>query len=115
MWCNKLRQSFFHLLDFSKQSFLHHGFDNELNAEHPYPVYANDYESAGLQGDSKSCRVTRDAVTVSARGTIGRCFIRKGNFTPIVKLITMMPNRDIIVEYFKEAIELMEIKSSGTS
>lgn len=85
------------------------------DAEHPYPVYANGYENAGLQGYSKSCRVTRDAVTVSARGTIGYCFIRKGNFTPIVRLITVVPDGDIIVEYLKEAIDLMEIKSSGTS
>ena len=85
------------------------------DAEHPYPVYANGYENAGLQGYSKSCRVTRDAVTVSARGTIGYCFIRKGNFTPIVRLITVVPDGDITVEYLKEAIDLMEIKSSGTS
>ena len=83
--------------------------------EHPYPVYANGYENNGLQGYSKSCRVTKDAVTISARGTIGYCFIRKANFTPVVRLITVVPSKDIIIDYLKEAIELLNLKSTGTS
>ena len=83
--------------------------------EHPFPVYANGYENFGLQGYSRSCRVTNRAVTISARGTIGYCFIREANFTPAVRLITVVPNNEISVEYLKYAIDTMQIKSSGTS
>jgi len=82
---------------------------------HPFPVYANGYENAGLQGFSGNCRVEKEAVTVSARGTIGYCFIRKANFTPIVRLITIVPRDDVSVVYLKYAIDMMKIQSSGTS
>ena len=83
--------------------------------EHPYPVYANGYENGGLQGYSAKCRVCKPSVTVSARGTIGYCSIREARYTPVVRLITIVPNDKVSVEYLKYAIDTMNIKSSGTS
>ena len=59
--------------------------------EYLYPVFANGYENEGLQGYSKSYRTGDNAVTISARGTIGYSFIRNEKFTPIVRLITIIP------------------------
>ena len=89
-------------------------FDKK-DKEHPYPVYANGYENGGLQGYSAKCRVGKSAVTVSARGTIGYCFIREAGFTPVVRLITIVPNDKVSLEYLKYAIDTMDIRSSGTS
>ena len=83
--------------------------------DHPYPVYANGYENGGLQGYSTKCRVSKPSVTISARGTIGYCFIREAGFTPVVRLITIVPNGRVSVVYLKYAIDTMDIKSSGTS
>ena len=83
--------------------------------EHPYPVYANGYENGGLQGYSSKCRVYKPSVTISARGTIGYSFIREAGFTPVVRLITIVPNDKVSVVYLKYALDTMDIKSSGTS
>ena len=87
----------------------------ERDEAHPYPVFANGYENEGLQGYSAKCRVTQPAVTVSARGTIGYCFIREAGFTPVVRLITIVPNNKVSPVFLKYAIDTMDIKSSGTS
>jgi len=87
----------------------------EKDATHRYPVFANGYENEGLQGYSVTCRVTKPAVTVSARGTIGYCFIRNAGFTPVVRLITIVPNNKVSSLFLKYAIDTMDINSSGTS
>ena len=86
----------------------------ERDEAHPYPVFANGYENKGLQGYSAKCRVTQPAVTVSARGTIGYCFIREAGFTPVVRLVTIVPNNKVSPVFLKYAIDTMDIKSSGT-
>lgn len=83
--------------------------------EYLYPVFANGYEKEGLQGYSKVYRTGDSAVTISARGTIGYSFIRNEKFTPIVRLITIIPNEKANVVYLKYAIDNLNIAGSGTS
>ncbi len=83
--------------------------------EYKYPVFANGYENEGFQCYAKTYRVAKEAVTVSARGTIGYCFIRNPFFTPVVRLVTLVPNEKVSVVYLKYAIDTMDIDSSGTS
>ena len=83
--------------------------------EYLYPVFANGYENEGLQGYSKSYRTGDNAVTISARGTIGYSFIRNEKFTPIVRLITIIPNEKANIVYLKYAIDNLNIAGSGTS
>ena len=85
------------------------------NEEYLYPVFANGYENQGLQGYSKKYKTEDEALTISARGTIGYSFIRKGKFTPIVRLITIIPNEKVNVIYLKYAIDNLNIAGSGTS
>ena len=80
-----------------------------------YPVYANGYENKGLQGYSCEYKVDEYAITISARGTIGYCFIRAPYFTPAVRLITIVPNKECNIIYLKCALQNLDLKASGTS
>lgn len=86
-----------------------------LTEEYCYPVYANGVDNEGLQCYSKEYRVEKEAVTISARGTIGATFIRKPFFTPIVRLIAVVPNREVNVTYLKYAIDALGTSSTGSS
>ena len=86
-----------------------------MTEEYCYPVYANGVSDKGLQCFSKEYRVDKYAVTISARGTIGATFIRKPYFTPVVRLIAIIPNKEINVTYLKYAIDTMGVKSNGSS
>ena len=83
--------------------------------EYRYPVYANGVDNEGLQCFSNKFRVGKAAVTISARGTIGATFIREPCFTPIVRLISVIPNEEVNVTYLKYAIDSIGISGTGTS
>lgn len=55
------------------------------------PVYSNGISRKGLYGYTSKSRVNQDAITISARGTIGAVFFRSEPFFPIVRLITVFP------------------------
>ena len=50
---------------------------------------------------------------ISARGTIGYTQIRKPNFTAVVRLIVMVPNEKVNIQYLKSAIDHMDISKTG--
>ena len=61
-----------------------------------YPVYANGDGDRGLLGYSKKYRVESKAVTIGARGaSVGNCRICNEKFTPVVRLITIIPNSNM--------------------
>lgn len=64
--------------------------------EFPYPIYTNATGDNGLYGFTDGYKIESDAVTISARGTIGYHTVREGKFTPIIRLITLVPNKNII-------------------
>lgn len=86
-----------------------------LTTEYRFPVYANGIENEGLQCYSKIYRVDKAAVTISARGTIGATFIRKPYFTPVVRLIAVIPRSEINVTYLKFAIDAVGVIGNGSS
>lgn len=55
------------------------------------------------------------AVTISARGTIGATFIRSPFFTPVVRLIAVIPKTELNPVFLKYAIDYAEIISNGSS
>ena len=83
--------------------------------EYSYPVYANGIDNEGLQRFSREYRVDKGAVTISARGTIGATFIREPYFTPIVRLIAIIPKEKIDAIYLKYAIDLLGVSGNGSS
>ena len=79
------------------------------------PVYANGVTNNGLCGYTDKCTVEHKCITISARGTIGFCCIRDTPFVPIVRLITIIPSKDVDLKYLYYAIGNSTISNSGTS
>jgi type I restriction enzyme S subunit len=81
--------------------------------EFPYPIYSNGKDENAIYGYTDGYKIVEDAVTISARGTIGWHTVRNGKFTPIVRLITLIANKDIITtKYLNYVLDITEI--SGT-
>lgn len=68
--------------------------------EFPYPIYSNGCDNNALYGFTDKYKIDSDAVTISARGTIGYHTIREAKFTPIVRLISLIPNKKKITTKF---------------
>ena len=68
-----------------------------------------------MYGYAKDYKIDSDAITISARGTIGFHAIRESKFTPIVRLITLIPKPDINIQYLNYALDVTDIGSSGGS
>ena len=84
-----------------------------MTDEYRYPIIANGIGESGIIGYSKSYRVDKDSLTVSARGTIGYCSIRKPYFTPVVRLITIIPKKCIHLLYLKYYFEYVGFEYTG--
>ena len=72
----------------------------EPSEEFPYPIYSNGTGDQSLYGFANSYRIDDEAVTISARGTLGWHTIRSAKFTPIVRLLTLIPDKEIISTKF---------------
>lgn len=84
--------------------------------EFPYPIYSNGSGDNALYGFTNDFRIGSEAVTISARGTIGFHATRAGCFTPIVRLIALVPDTNIITaKYLNYALDMTEISHSGGS
>lgn len=80
------------------------------------PIYANGEKHKGLYGYTDIARVNTPSMTVSARGTIGYSEIRYEPFFPVVRLIVLTPNIELVnLEFLKYILSSMEFINSGTS
>ena len=79
--------------------------------EFPYPIYANATGDNGLYGFTDEYKIESDAVTISARGAkIGYHTVREGKFTPIIRLITLVPNKNVILtKYLNYILDMTPI------
>ena len=85
--------------------------------EYKYPVISNGVGDNAIYGYSKNYRVdVQSCVTIAARGTIGYHEVRYGKFTPIIRLITLIPDEKIVsAKYLHYALYGHEFKTSGGS
>jgi type I restriction enzyme S subunit len=84
--------------------------------EFPYPIYSNGSDDKALYGYTDSYKIDSEAVTISARGTIGYHAVRNAKFTPIVRLLTLIPDINTIsAKYLSYALDITEIGHSGGS
>jgi len=91
-------------------------FSEAKNDEFKIPVYANGETNEGLQGYTNKAKVNEPAVTVSARGTIGYAVLRKEPFVPIVRLLTLIPNKDLLdIGFLYYYLRLYRQKGIGSS
>lgn len=90
-------------------------WSKEKTKEHNIPIYANGIKNKGLYGYTNIVRTDKKCVTVSARGTIGHTEIREEPFYPIVRLIVVIPKKELDYKYLKYLLELIGIKGEGSS
>lgn len=83
--------------------------------EYRYPVISNGEGPSGITCYSKNYTVDRKALTIAARGAIGYTSIREAFFTPIVRLIVIIPNERINLTYLKFVIDDLKICGIGSS
>lgn len=80
------------------------------------PIYANGIKNKGLYGFTDIVKVENPSITISARGTIGYSEIRREPFYPIVRLIVLIPNCDIVdISFMQYCIQGIDFKNTGTS
>lgn len=89
---------------------------NEKTEEFSIPIFSNGVEDAGLYGYTNYSRTEEQAITVSARGTIGHIEIRNEPYLPIVRLISLIPDPNKVdIIFLKYSLLASEIFSSGSS
>ncbi|MGJ0360183.1 restriction endonuclease subunit S [Aliarcobacter cryaerophilus] len=88
---------------------------NEKTEEFSYPIFSNGLKDKGLYGYSNAYRVDEECITISARGTIGYTEVRTPKFTPIVRLIVIVPTEYTLSKYLKFYFENLIVEKSGTS
>lgn len=90
---------------------------SEIQTEEcPYPIYSNGLSENGLYGYTNTPKICDESVTVSARGTIGFVCIRHTPYVPIVRLVTLIPNTEIIsAKYLYLYLKQLSITGTGTT
>ena len=81
----------------------------------PIAIYSNGTENNGLYGYTDIPRVNDVSITVSARGTIGFCCVRKEPFVPIIRLITIIPSIGINETYLSYTFKAILETGNGSS
>jgi len=85
-------------------------------ADCKYPIYSNGISDEGLYGFTNDYKISEESVTVSARGTIGYVCLRHIPFTPIVRLVTLIPHKNIIsAKYLYLWLKSIPIHGTGTT
>ncbi len=92
-------------------------FSDFKDEKHPIPIYANSVKDKGLYGFTSISRVTKPSITIAARGSgTGHTEIRYDEYLPIVRLIVLIPDLDIVsLEFLKYSIDGIKITSTGSA
>lgn len=70
------------------------------NEYYNIPIYTNGIGEKSLYGYTNIIKVNKECITISARGTIGYSQVRKEPFYPAIRLIVVIPLKDLIDVYF---------------
>lgn len=91
--------------------------EKKPSGEYIYPVYSNGIGENAVYGYSKNYRIEKDAVTFSSIGTIGCPTLRKGKFTPIIRLKVIIPkdDKELLLPFLKYALEIAIFTSQKSS
>ena len=80
------------------------------------PIYANAIENDGLYGYTNTAIVHEPAVTIAARGAgTGNVIYRDKPFTPIVRLISIIPNNNVNPLFLACALQLKNLSGDGSA
>ena len=89
-------------------------FSEVQTEKYNVPVYANGIDNKGIFGFTTKPVITTKSITISARGTIGYCFLRKQPYVPIVRLIVVIPHDENVTQYLYYYLNNSNIKGSGS-
>jgi type I restriction enzyme S subunit len=91
-------------------------FSKNKTTDTPIPVIANAIKNDGIIGYTNKPIIEKDSITISARGTIGYSSIRNYPYYPIVRLISIIPDDNIVdISYLKYIFDILYEKGVGTS
>ena len=91
-------------------------FSKFMTDEFSVPIFANGEKNKGLYGYTNIARISKPSITISGRGTIGYSEIRTQPFVPIVRLITLLPNKETIdINFLHYGIKNIDFLNSGSS
>jgi type I restriction enzyme, S subunit len=80
------------------------------------PIYANSTENEGLYGYTSEAKIFDKSITVSARGAIiGYTVLRLEPFVPIVRLITVIPKQQNLLNYLFQYIKSIKHDSLASA
>jgi type I restriction enzyme S subunit len=80
------------------------------------PIYSNGVKDNGLYGFTNIEKVNQPSITISARGTIGYPIKRYNSYYPVIRLIVVIPNIEIInLEFLYYYLSKFDFIKSGTS
>ena len=87
-----------------------------ITEQYKIPIFANAVEEDGLYGFTDNARVNEPAITIAARGSgTGHVLRRKVPFLPIVRLIVIIPNPSIGIDYMYYALKSINIRKAGAA
>ncbi|WP_158657031.1 restriction endonuclease subunit S [Helicobacter aurati] len=91
-------------------------FSETKTQECKIPIYANAVQNEGLYGWTNQATILKNSLTVSARGTIGYAVARFEPFYPIVRLIVLIPKKELVnLKFLESLINNTTIENSGVN
>jgi len=78
------------------------------------PIYSNGITNDGLYGYTIKHNYPKNSITISARGTIGFCVLRREDFDAIVRLLVLIPKYPNSAIYLWQTIKKIEFDNSGS-
>ena len=89
-------------------------FSNHSTDQYKIPVVANGVENMGIVGYTDYPTIKEPAITISARGTIGVCFIRTEPYCPIVRLISVIPHNKSFIHNLWFQLSRKQFEGDGS-
>ncbi len=80
-----------------------------------YPIYSNGVEEKGLYGYTNKAVVNEPSVTISARGNVGTCFLRRKPYSGIVRLVSVIPNDSEMLYYLFYELSSRNMQGDGSA
>ena len=91
-------------------------YTNKKTIECYVPIYSNGIDNEGLYGYTDVAKIHEESITISARGTIGYVCLRLEPYVPIVRLISIIPNKkELSAKYLYLWAITQNITGTGTT
>ena len=91
-------------------------YTNKKTIECHVPIYSNGIDNEGLYGYTNIAKIHEESITISARGTIGYVCLRLEPYVPIVRLISIIPNKkELSAKYLYLWALTQNITGTGTT